>query len=102
MSELIDPKHRRRDLRILETAVKKFPMTAEMYERVSAVVDDVLQHGKHREQLTAAKIAIAIHNVNNAPSMPAVHNHLHVAAKDMDIEERRRSLIEKANRLGVS
>ena len=65
MAELIDPNHVRRDLREVESAIRKgFEIPDVIYQRTAHVVGKLLNEGKAREKLAAARVLIAMAEFN--------------------------------------
>jgi len=73
-TELIEPGHTRRNLRDLETKLRKgFAISDAMLQAAPLVMAGLLRNGSNREKIAAARVMVAMHNSNN----PQVQAHLH-------------------------
>ena len=82
MTELLtDPGHIRSDLRQIESAIRRgFDIPDVLYQRTAHVVGKLLNEGKAREKLAAARVVIALAEFNRSlEPVPAQieHHHTH-------------------------
>lgn len=81
MAELIDPHHVRRDLRQLESAIRKgFVIADVIYERTASTLAQILAKGKDRDKIAAARVIVALAEFNEKlqPQPQHIkHHHTH-------------------------
>ena len=66
MADLIDPHHTRRDLRQVETAIKKgWKIPDQIFEQAAIVIGKILASGADREKIAAARVLVAMNAQNN-------------------------------------
>ena len=91
MSELIDPLHARRDLRQLETAVKKgFKIPDALYDQMASIMGQILAKGNNREKTAAARVIVAIAEFNeslNPPTPPQTQTTINVGVNVANIAD---------------
>ena len=80
MTELLtDPSHTRSDLRQIESAIRRgFDIPDVLYQRTAHVIGKLLNEGKAREKLAAARVVIALAEFNRSlEPVPSQVEHTH-------------------------
>ena len=71
MAELIDNRHTRRDLRQLESAIRKgFKIGDAVYDTLANHMAQIVTKGNNREKTAAAKVLIAMAEFNEKQEQP--------------------------------
>lgn len=84
-TEIIDEHHSRRDMRMLESAIRKgFDIPEQLLAAVPRVVGTLALKGKPRDQLGAARVLVEMMKYNQAlepqqpqPTQHVEHHHTH-------------------------